>query len=1810
MNGCSRGSLGSRLQGMIANFYRRTTQGQTALLVLAIGGIFSFTFAQTPVTNGYRDFNFGSTVVSTPTAEKPESKLWWNDGYWWGSLWSPSANKYRIHRFEVAAQSWIEVGPDIDDRSHTLGDALWDGQKLYVVSHVYNSGGSQSSSNTTAANSARLYRYSYDAATETYTLDAGFPVLVNSATSETLVLEKDSTGQLWVTWTQANKVYVNRSLGDDLTWGTPLVIPTQGANLSSDDISTLIAFNGKIGVLWSNQSDKKVYFAVHHDNKADTDWELRETALEDPNLAAVADDHLNLKMTTDGGGNLYIAGKTSLSNSTDPSIYLLKRSFGGGWTSYVVATHADGYTRPLVIIDDENRELYVFANASGGIYKKKTSLSNINFPTGVGEAFIKSSSDKDINNPTAAKQNVNSTTGLLVLASDAGSHNYLHNYINLASSSGAPTISSFSPTSGLEGATVTITGDNFNGATEVAFNGTSTGFTVNSNTKITATVPVGATTGKISVAKSGNAAFSASNFTVTTPATQYTLTANNTGSGNVTLSPSGGVYDAGTVVTLTETPASGWIFSGWSGDLTGSANPATITMDANKNFTATFAPSNTGGGTQVAFEESQTGSSSKSTTVATSTNLIGVSGHLYLAAISTKDNVAVTGVSGLGLSWTLVQAQCSGRSNTGVEVWRAQGTPSGNGAVTATLAAKASYAVIAVTRYSGVDAVNPLGNMVSGNTNGVNGACSGGSDNKSYSFNFTTATTGAMVYGAAAMRDRSHTPGAGYTERAEIKKSSASVAVQDKGIAAAGPVILNGTFSGSADWAVVGLEIKPSSEVVVTQYTLATNVVGSGSVNPSSGTYNAGTMVTLTATPAAGYQFSGWSGDLPGSANPATLTMDSHKNVTATFTAIPWSGPIVYEESQTGGSSGSVTVATSANLTGASGNLYLAAISSRPRKLVQSVTGLGLNWTLVKSICSGNNSTTGMDVWMAQGTPSGNGTVTATFGSAPSTAVIAVSRYSGIAAMDPVGNVIAGNVNGLEGSCTGGADGEAYSFNLATTVNDAVIFGAVGLKARIHTPGNGYIERLEFQHQHAVNPIGVAVEDKSVASASTVTVNGSFDGPVDWALVALVIKPQGAQHTLAVNTVGSGSVALNPPGGTYNVGTEVTLTATPDAGYQFSGWSGDLSGSTNPATLTMNSHKNVTATFTAIPWSGPIVYEESQTGGSSGSVAVTTSANLTSASGNLYLAAISSRPRKLVQSVSGLGLNWTLVKSICSGNNSTTGMDVWMAQGTPSGNGTVTATFGSAPSTAVIAVSRYSGIAAADPVGNVSAGNVNGLDGACSGGVDGSSYSFNLTTTVNDAVIYGAVALKARTHTPGAGYAERLEFQYPHAVNPISVAVEGKSVASASTVTVNGSFDGPVDWAVVALVIKPQGAQHTLTVNTVGSGSVALNPPGGTYNVGTEVTLTATPDAGYQFSGWSGDLTGSTNPATITMNSHKNVTATFTAIPWSGPIVYEESQTGGSSGSVTVATSANLTGVSGNLYLAAISSRPRKLVQSVSGLGLTWTLVKSICSGNNSTTGMDVWMAQGTPSGNGVVTAMFWSAPSTAVIAVSRYSGVAAANPIGNVIGGNTNGLEGSCSGGVDGNSYSFNLTTTVNDAVIYGAVALKARTHTPGAGYAERLEFQYPHAVNPIGVAVEGKSVASASTVTVNGSFDGPVDWAVVAVEIKPQGAVSKRSEVTVNENVAIPSAFQLEQNYPNPFNPGTSIRYSLPQAGEARLTIYNIYGQTVSVPVKSFQSAGTYTFAWQAVDAQGQALPSGVYFYRLEAGSNVVTRRMTLLR
>ncbi len=91
----------------------------------------------------------------------------------------------------------------------------------------------------------------------------------------------------------------------------------------------------------------------------------------------------------------------------------------------------------------------------------------------------------------------------------------------------------------------------------------------------------------------------------------------------------------------------------------------------------------------------------------------------------------------------------------------------------------------------------------------------------------------------------------------------------------------------------------------------------------------------------------------------------------------------------------------------------------------------------------------------------------------------------------------------------------------------------------------------------------------------------------------------------------------------------------------------------------------------------------------------------------------------------------------------------------------------------------------------------------------------------------------------------------------------------------------------------------------------------------------------------------------------------------------------------------------------------------------------------------------------------------------------------------------------------------------------------------------------------------------------------------------------------VEIPADFVLEGNYPNPFNPQTTIRFDLPQPEHVTLTVYDTMGRMVRVLRDQSLSAGSYEVPFEA-----DLLPSGVYFYRLEAGQFRMTRSMTLMR
>ncbi len=110
---------------------------------------------------------------------------------------------------------------------------------------------------------------------------------------------------------------------------------------------------------------------------------------------------------------------------------------------------------------------------------------------------------------------------------------------------------------------------------------------------------------------------------------------------------------------------------------------------------------------------------------------------------------------------------------------------------------------------------------------------------------------------------------------------------------------------------------------------------------------------------------------------------------------------------------------------------------------------------------------------------------------------------------------------------------------------------------------------------------------------------------------------------------------------------------------------------------------------------------------------------------------------------------------------------------------------------------------------------------------------------------------------------------------------------------------------------------------------------------------------------------------------------------------------------------------------------------------------------------------------------------------------------------------------------------------------------------------------------------------------------------------AISTATSTAVEENIgSLPESFSLEQNYPNPFNPVTSIRFSLRNTGKVKLSIYNMLGEEVNTLVDGHKTAGVYKVEWDGTNSAGQKMASGIYFYKLQMGSNVKTKKMVFLK
>jgi hypothetical protein len=394
--------------------------GLVSIVALVAGPIVSAPSALAqgvPVT--YKDFVYSSAANAAPTQDKPQSKLWYQAGAWWAVMATPSNSGVGI--FELVGHSWRNTGVIVDDRPTSTADTLWQNNKLYVASR-------------TSSGSLRLYRLSYLNASRSYSIDAGFPVQIASGGTETITVARDSVGRLWTTWTRASQVYMAYSTTSDNAWSSPLLVPASDVSVSSDDISAVIATGSIVGIMWSDQASTSFRFAVHKASSTPTsDWTM-ETPLAGTRLA---DDHLNLKSLAADNGRIHAVVKTSLGDAstdppTDPSLIVLTRASSGTWSQATVATVADKLTRPQILLDETNSDIYVIMTTEGGGtgYYKKSSLSQIQFGSGKGAVFMSSSGAK-INDLSTTKDPVNKTTGAVAIGSASNIRTYFHTEMTL-----------------------------------------------------------------------------------------------------------------------------------------------------------------------------------------------------------------------------------------------------------------------------------------------------------------------------------------------------------------------------------------------------------------------------------------------------------------------------------------------------------------------------------------------------------------------------------------------------------------------------------------------------------------------------------------------------------------------------------------------------------------------------------------------------------------------------------------------------------------------------------------------------------------------------------------------------------------------------------------------------------------------------------------------------------------------------------------------------------------------------------------------------------------------------------------------------------------------------------------------------------------------------------------------------------------------------------------------------------------------------------------------------------------------------------
>ncbi|WP_368503132.1 tetratricopeptide repeat protein [Alkalihalophilus sp. As8PL] len=354
----------------------------------------------------------------------------------------------------------------------------------------------------------------------------------------------------------------------------------------------------------------------------------------------------------------------------------------------------------------------------------------------------------------------------------------------------------------------------------------------------------------------------------------------------------------------------------------------------------------------------------------------------------------------------------------------------------------------------------------------------------------------------------------------------------------------------------------------------------------------------------------------------------------------------------------------------------------------------------------------------------------------------------------------------------------------------------------------------------------------------------------------LEIRIDGDQKTILTQTEGNGSILLSPRQDSYEVGTEVTVSAVPQLGWEFAGWEGDLSGSEIEQTITIEDSLTIKAIFTN---GGHILSVEKEGEG-------------TILRSSLSSTFASDEPVTLTARADE---GWTF--------------DGWRGDVT-SANDSITFQLDS--DTTVRAVFVRDGEAAP-------AEETENTDADESAATDGNTYSLSLNTTGQGNVVTNKTG---STFQPGTQVAVsavpadgwrfvRWEGSASGSSVHTSVTMNGNRSVTAvfaknESNAGGGSGGGQQQPAPEQPKPKPEPEapkpqEYSLSTSVVGGGSISGG--GGSYKAGTSVTLTATPNDGWRFVRWDGAASGQSATTTVTMSQNRSVTAHFERVAQPDP---------------------------------------------------------------------------------------------------------------------------------------------------------------------------------------------------------------------------------------------------------------------------------------------------------------------------------------